>query len=165
MRRWQHGMQFGQLKRREFITLLGAAAVAWPVAARAQQTGRVPRIGVLMALAEDDAELKLWLAGFREKIEALGWTDGRNVHIDYRFAPAANAAKAQAFVKELMALQPDVIFAQSTPVVAALRAETRNIPIVFVLVSDPIGSGFIASFGRPGGNLTGMGYMEAGMPC
>ena len=165
MRRWQHGMQFGQLKRREFITLLGAAAVAWPVAARAQQTGRVPRIGVLMALAEDDAELKLWLAGFREKIEALGWTDGRNVHIDYRFAPAANAAKAQAFVKELMALQPDVIFAQSTPVVAALRAETRNIPIVFVLVSDPIGSGFIASFARPGGNLTGMGYMEAGMPC
>ena len=105
------------MKRREFITLLGGAAT-WPLAARAQQAGRVPRIGVLMALAEDDAELKLWLAGFREKIEALGWTDGRNVHIDYHFAPAANAAKAQAFVKELMTLQPDVIFAQSTPVVA-----------------------------------------------
>jgi putative ABC transport system substrate-binding protein len=154
-------MRFHRLKRREFIALVCGAAAAWPLVARAQ--GRVPRIGVLMALAENDPELKPWLAGFRERIEALGWTDGRNVHIDYRFAPAASAEKAQAFAKELVALQPDVIFAQSTPVVAALRAETRSIPIVFVLVSDPIGSGFIASFARPGGNLTGMGYMEAGM--
>jgi len=152
-----------QIGRRKFLATLGGAAAAWPLAARAQQSGRVPRIGVLMALAEGDPELKPWLAGFKERIEALGWTDGRNVHIDYRFAPAASAEKAQAFAKELLALRPDVIFAQSTPVVAALRAETRTIPIVFVLVSDPIGSGFIASFARPGGNLTGMGYMEAGM--
>src|SRR5262245_53422790 len=150
------------MKRRAFITLVGGAAT-WPLAARAQQGERMRRIGVLMALAEDDPELKPWLAGFRERVEALGWIDGRNAHFDYRFAPAASAEKAQAFAKELVALQPDVIFAQSTPVVAALRAETRSIPIVFVLVSDPIGSGFIASFARPGGNLTGMGYMEAGM--
>ena len=143
------------MKRREFITLLGGAAAAWPLAARAQQGERMRRIGVLMAFAEDDPETKARLAGFRQGLERLGWSEGRNVRIDYRFA-AGSADRFQPLAKELVALQPDVILAQSTPVAAALQRESRAIPIVFVNVSDPIGSGFIASLARPGGNLTGL---------
>jgi putative ABC transport system substrate-binding protein len=147
------------MKRREFITLLGSAA-AWPMVGHAQQPDRVRRIGVLVGSSEDDAELKAWLAGFRQGLERLGWWEDRNVHVDYRFAPGG-AGQEQMRAKELLALQPDVILAQTTPIAAALQRESRAIPIVFVTVSDPIGSGFIASLARPGGNLTGLQLYES----
>ena len=146
------------MKRREFLTLLGGAAT-WPLAARAQQSGQ-RRIGVLTALAEDDPENQAWLAGFRYGLERCGWSEGRNLRIDYRFAPAASPDQAQPFAKELVALRPDVIFAHTTPVVAALQRETRTIPIVFAALADPIGSGFIASLPQPGGNITGVMLYE-----
>jgi putative tryptophan/tyrosine transport system substrate-binding protein len=146
------------MKRRDFITLLGGAAVPWPLAARAQQP-EARRIGVLVGLAEDDPDTKARLAGFRQGLERLGWSEGRNVRIDTRFAPAG--AKAQVLAKELVALRPDVILAQSTPIVAALQRETRTIPIVFVGIADPIGSGFVANLAQPGGNLTGLLLFEA----
>ena len=152
-------MQFDQMRRREFITLLGGAA-AWPLAAGAQLTERVRRIGVLMPFAEDDADTKARLAGFRHELERLGWSEGRNVRIDYRFALAG--VQAPMFAKELLALQPDVIVAVSTPVTTALQRETHTVPIVFVgITADPIGSGFVASLARPGGNLTGLTMFEA----
>jgi putative tryptophan/tyrosine transport system substrate-binding protein len=147
------------MKRREFIALVGAA-VACPFAARAQQGERVRRIGVLMAYAEDDLETKLRLAAFRQGLESLGWSEGSNVRIDCRYSPAATVDQAQVLAKELVNLQPDVILTHSTPITAALQRESRTIPIVFVTVSDPIGSGFIASLARPGGNLTGLTPFE-----
>ena len=143
------------MRRRSFITLLGGAAAAWPLAGRAQQPNRMRSIGVLLALAEDDPESKARLVAFRQGLERLGWSEGRNVRIDYRFA-SASAEWAQVLAKELVALQPDVIVAHSTPIAAALQRESRAIPIVFLGVSDPIDSGFIASLARPGGNLTGL---------
>ena len=148
-----------RVRRREFITLLGGAA-AWPLAARAQQPDRMRRIGVLVNLAEDDPEMQLWLTAFRQGLEKLGWSEGRNVRIDYRFH-TAGADQVQVPVKELVALQPDVILAEGTSTAAAFKRESRAIPIVFVAVSDPIGSGFIASLARPGGNLTGVLQYEA----
>ena len=146
------------MKRREFITLLGAAA-AWPLAARAQQPDGMRRIGVLLGLTEDDPEAKARLGAFRQGLEKRGWSEARNVRIDYRFAPAS--VHAQVLAKELVALQPDVILAHSTPVTAALQRESRTIPIVFAAVADPIGSGFVASLPRPGGNITGVMQYEA----
>jgi putative tryptophan/tyrosine transport system substrate-binding protein len=142
------------MRRREFITLLGGAAAAWPLAARGQQGERMRRIGVLVGLAEDYPEIRARLVAFRQGLEKRGWSEGRNVRIDYRFAPAS--AQAQVLAKELVALQPDVILVHSTPVTAALQRESRTIPIVFTAVSDPIGSGFVASLPRPGGNITGV---------
>src|SRR5262249_39606595 len=124
---------------------------------------RMRRIAVLMATAEGDPETKLRLAGLRQGLEKLGWLDGRNVHLDTRFALAPNEDQATVLAKELVALRPDVIFAQSTPITAAFQRETRAIPIVFVFVNDPIGSGFIANLARPGGNLTGLTLFEAGI--
>jgi putative ABC transport system substrate-binding protein len=147
------------MNRREFITLIGGAAAAWPFVARAQQGERMRRIGVLMGLTEDDPETKARLSAFRQGLEKRGWSEGRNVRIDYRFAPAS--AQVQVLAEELVALQPDVIFAHSTPVTAALQRESRTIPIVFAGVSDPIGSGFVASLPRPGGNITGVMQYEA----
>jgi putative tryptophan/tyrosine transport system substrate-binding protein len=147
------------VRRRHFIALLGGAAAAWPLAARGQQRDRMRRIGVLMSLAEDDPEAKARLAAFRQGLEKCGWSEGRNVHIDIRFAPAG--AQAQVLAKELVALQPDVILAHSTPVTAALQRESRTIPIVFTVIADPIGSGFIASLPKPGGNMTGVMQYEA----
>ena len=146
------------MKRRQFITLLGGAAV-WPLAARAQQPDGMRRIGVLMGLAEDDPEIRARLAAFRQGLEKRGWSEGRNVRIDYRFAPAS--AQMQVLAKELVALQPDVIFAHSTPVTAAVQRESSTIPIVFVAIADPVGSGFVASLPRPGGNMTGVMNYEA----
>jgi putative ABC transport system substrate-binding protein len=152
-------MQSSQLKRREFIALLGGAGAAWPLAARAQQPEQLRRIAVLSSLSEDDPEMKARLAAFRQGLEQLGWSEGHNVRIEYRFT--ARPDQFQVLAKELVALQPDVILAQATPITAALQRESRVIPIVFVLVSDPIGSGFIASLTRPGGNLTGFLNVEA----
>jgi putative ABC transport system substrate-binding protein len=149
------------MRRREFITLLGGAA-AWPVSARAQQSARMRRVGVLDSGVEGDPELQTRLAGLRQGLEMYGWSEGRNIRIDYRFA-SANPDRYQVLAKELVALQPDVILAQSTPVTAALQRESRVIPIVFMSVSDPIGSGFVASLARPGGNLTGLLAYEEGI--
>ena len=144
------------MKRRDFITLLGgAAATAWPLAARAQQPDRIRNVGMLVAI--DDPEIK----AFQQELERLGWTEGHNIHLDYRAAPAG--AQVQTIAKELVALQPDVIFVVSRPATAALQKETHTIPIVFTYVIDPIGAGFIASLARPGGNITGIMAYEEGI--
>ena len=150
------------MRRREFITLLGGAAAALPIAAsaHAQQPDRMQRIGMLIGSAEDDPEMKSRLASFRRGLERRGWSEGRNVRIDIRFAEGS-AERYGPLAKELVALRPDVIFAHTTPVAEALQQESRTIPIVFVTVSDPVGSGFISSLARPGGNLTGMLFFEA----
>jgi putative tryptophan/tyrosine transport system substrate-binding protein len=148
------------MRRRRFITLLGGAAVAWPLAARAQQSDRVRRIGVLMAFAESDREGQALVAAFREGLQKLGWVEGRNIRIDYRWATPGDAESRQRFAKELVALQPDLILSHSTPNTATLLQQTRTIPIVFAQVADPVGSGFVASFPRPGGNVTGFIVMD-----
>jgi putative ABC transport system substrate-binding protein len=151
------------VRRREFITLLGGAATPWPLAARAQQLGEpMRRIGVLEETAEDDKERNSQFAKFREGLASFGWVEGRTVQIEHRFA-AADAGRYQLLAKELVALQPEVILAVSTPVTAALQRQTSTIPIVFLGVSDPIGSGFAASLARPGSNLTGIMLFEEGI--
>jgi putative tryptophan/tyrosine transport system substrate-binding protein len=147
------------MRRREFIVGLGGAA-AWPLAARAQQGDRIRRIGVLLAYAEGDPQVQPNLAAFAKALKELGWADGRNIRIDYRWA-AADVDRMQTFAKELVSLQPDLIVGHTTPVVAALQRETRTIPILFVAVSDPEGSGFVASLPRPGGNITGFINIES----
>jgi putative ABC transport system substrate-binding protein len=150
------------MTRREFISLLGGAAAAWPLAARAQQPGRMRRVGVLMAFDENDPEAKAYLSGFTQGLAELGWTDGRNLRMDVRWA-AGNVDRMRMSAKELLDLQPDVILAHGTPATAAFQRETRTIPIVFAVVSDPVGVGFVASLSRPGGNLTGFIHMEASL--
>jgi putative ABC transport system substrate-binding protein len=150
------------MKRREFITLLGGAAAAWPLAARAQQDGRVRRVGVLMTTAEADSESQALLVAFRQGLQKLGWIEGRNVRFDTRWA-AFDAGTRQRLATELVALEPDIILAHDTPTTAALLQQTRTVPIVFALVANPIGSGFVASFPRPGGNVTGFVTMEGSL--
>jgi len=147
------------MKRREFMTLLGGAAVAWPLAARAQQGERMRRIGLLQGLAESDPETQARTVAFRQALEALGWTEGRNIHIDYRFA-GGDPARVQAYAVELVNAAPDLIVAVSTPAAAALKQATRTIPIVLAVVNDPLGQGFVASLARPGGNITGFANIE-----
>jgi putative ABC transport system substrate-binding protein len=147
------------MRRRDFIAGIAGSATALPLAARAQQPERMRRIGVLLGLAEDDPEAKARFAAFRQGLEKRGWSEGRNVHIDYRYAPAG--AQAQVLAKELVALQPDVILASTTLNTTALQRESRTVPIVFVAVADPIGAGLIASVPRPGGNITGVMLYEA----
>jgi putative tryptophan/tyrosine transport system substrate-binding protein len=142
------------MRRREFTRLLGGAAVAWSVAAHAQQTERVRRIGVLTFSAESDPEGQSSVAAFREELRKLGWIEGRNIEIDIRWA-AADLELMRRFARELVTLQPDLILTSSTPAAAAMLQQTRTIPIVFVIVADPVGSGFVASLPRPGGNATG----------
>jgi putative tryptophan/tyrosine transport system substrate-binding protein len=152
------------MKRREFITLLGgAAAVAWPLAARAQQPERVRRIGVLMASAADDSESQARIAAFLQGLQQLGWADGRNVRIDTRWA-TTDADDIRRHASELAALAPDVLVAATGTVTAApLLQATRTVPIVFVQVIDPVGAGFVVSLARPGGNATGFTIYEYGM--
>jgi len=146
------------MKRRTFITLLGGAA-AWPLAAQAQQSERMRRIGVLMGWNESDPEAQANLAAFVQELQQLGWTEGRNLQIDYRWANG-DVNRMQIFAKELAGLAPDAILAHTTPVTRALHQETRTIPIVFVIVSDPVGEGFVAGLSRPGGNITGFIHTE-----
>jgi len=136
--------------------------VAWPIAAPAQHGARVRRIGVLMAYAESDPEVQARVAAFRDGLQKLGWTEGRNIRINHLWA-AIDAESRQRFAKELVALQPDLIVTDSTPTTAALQQQTRTIPIIFTNISDPIGSGFVASFPQPGGNITGFINLEASM--
>jgi putative ABC transport system substrate-binding protein len=148
------------MRRRDFLTILGGAAALTPLAAGAQQQGGIRRIGVMLSLAADDPVQKSRRESFEQTLQQHGWENGRNLRIDYRFG-GGGADKFAALAKELVALQPDVIFAQSTGVVTAVAQETRTIPVVFVNVSDPVGAGFVASLPRPGGNLTGMLLFDA----
>ena len=147
------------MQRRDFLGVLGGAAAAWPLAARAQQADGMRRIGVLMPGSESDPLFQGFLVTFRDALQQLGWTEGRNMRIDYRWAGDDLALK-QAFAKELVASQPDVILGRSTSVLTALLQETRTIPVVFVSVSDPVGSGFVKSLAHPGGNVTGITNFE-----
>jgi putative tryptophan/tyrosine transport system substrate-binding protein len=150
------------MRRRDFITLLGGTAVAWPFGADAQQSDRMRLIGVLMGLAESDHEAQSWVAAFREELRKLGWTEGRNIEIDTRWA-TADVESMKRLAKELVALQPDFILTSTTPATAAMLQHTRTIPIIFVLVGDPVGSGFVASLARPGGNATGFTPIEGSL--
>ena len=148
------------MKRREFITLFGGAAATWPFTALAQQPDRVRRIGMLAAgTAEDDPQARARKAAFLQGLQQLGWTEGQNVQIDYRW-PGANAADARKYAAELVALAPDVILVSGTPAVPPMLQATRTIPIVFVIVADPVGEGFVSSLARPGGNATGFMTFE-----
>jgi putative tryptophan/tyrosine transport system substrate-binding protein len=149
------------VRRREFVTFLGGAA-AWPLAARAQPSDRMRRIGVLMNLAADDPEAQARLAAFRKGLQELGWIDGRNVRIDYRWGPG-DADRMRTYAAELVALAPDVILATGSPTVEPLLQATRTVPIVFVALVDPVGAGYVATLARPGGNITGFINFEYGM--
>jgi putative ABC transport system substrate-binding protein len=146
------------MKRRDFITLLGGTAVGWPFAARAQQAERMRRIGVFMPLAADEPESLARVGAFLQGLQELGWTDGRNVRIEYRWA--ARDAERRKYAAELVALAPDIILANGASTVAPLLQVTRSLPIVFVQVTDPVGAGFVASLARPGGNATGFTVYE-----
>ena len=143
------------MRRREFLSLLGGAAAAWPLAARAQHSEQMRRIGVLQGGSDtDDPRSQPNIAAFLQTLQQLGWADGRNVKIDYRW-PAADADKTRKYAAELVALAPDVILAMSSPSLVSLLQATRTVPIVFVGVADPVGAGFVDSLSRPGGNATG----------
>ena len=146
------------MKRRQFITLLGSAA-AWPLAARAQQPDRVRRIGMLMGIAENDPEGHDRITAFRRGLRELGWTEGSNLHLEFRWA-ADDPNRMLAFAEELVNLTPDLIVALSPPALGALQQATRSVPIVFVQVTDPVGGGFVASLSNPGGNMTGFVSFE-----
>ena len=147
--------------RRKFLATLGGAAAAWPFAAGGQQGERARRIGVLMNLAADDVEGQARIAAFVQGLQQLGWTDGGNVRIDYRWT-AGDAGRFQRYAEELLALAPDVILASATPSVQALRQVSRTVPIVFANIGDPVALGFVDSLARPGGNTTGFTPYEFG---
>src|SRR5262245_18531218 len=152
------------MNRRKVITLLGgAAAAAWPLAARAQQRERMRRIGVLMHLAADDPEGQRRVAAFLQGLQEAGWAVGRNVDIDVRWA-AGEADRFRRYAMEIVALTPDVILTSATPSIRAMQQATRTVPIVFVLVPDAVGTGIVDSLSRPGGNTTGFTSTELGMP-
>jgi putative ABC transport system substrate-binding protein len=148
------------MKRREFISLIGGAAAAgWPLVARAQQPERMRRVGVLHGFAESDPQAASRVAALQRELRELGWVEGRNIRLDYRWA--GDASQAQAHAKELVAMAPDAILAHATPELVALRQETRTIPIVFVAVIDPVGQGFVSNLARPGENITGFTNYES----
>jgi putative ABC transport system substrate-binding protein len=151
-------MQFGQLKRRDLISLLGGAAASWPLSARSQPSGNMRRIAVLIALPEGDTEVKKWIAAFLRGLEKLGWSEGRNVRLDFRFAPAG--IRAPELARELVGLKPDVVVAFSSPATIAFRRATHLLPIVFIGIADAIEQGFVGSLAHPDGNLTGLTMYE-----
>jgi putative ABC transport system substrate-binding protein len=147
------------MRRRDVLRALGGAAVSWPVGARAQQGGRMPRVAVLTPLAESDPEAQSWFKAFVQGMQAVGWIDGGNIRIDVRWA-GSEVDRIQRLAKELVDLQPEVVFAMTTPAVKAVLRETRTIPIVFTLVTDPVAQGLVESLVRPGGNITGFTILE-----
>src|SRR5258708_15035673 len=150
------------MRRREFLGVLGGAAATWPLVARAQQPERVRRIGVLINVAADDPEARTRIAALVQGLERLGWTDGRNVRIEYRWG-AGDADRFRRYAAELAALAPDVILTSAGAIVQALQQVTRVVPIVFVGVIDPVGAGVVDSLARPGGNATGFTPFEYGL--
>jgi putative tryptophan/tyrosine transport system substrate-binding protein len=147
------------MRRRDFITLLGGTVI-WPFSARAQQSERMRRIGLLMAHPDNDPEFHAYVTAFQDGLQKLGWTEGRNIRIDARWGALDDAEARQQSAKELVALQPDLIVTQNTPPTASMLQQTRTIPIIFVVVADPVGSRFVESLARPGGNATGFTIME-----
>jgi putative tryptophan/tyrosine transport system substrate-binding protein len=147
------------VRRREFLTLLGGAAVVWPLAARAQRADRVRRIGVLMGLVASDPEAQSRVAAFENGLQDLGWIKGRNIRIEYRWA-SGGENELRNHAAELLAMVPDLILANSTPVTAALREQSQVVPIVFTQVTDPVGQGLVPNLAHPGGNLTGFTSFE-----
>jgi putative ABC transport system substrate-binding protein len=145
--------------RRDFITLLGGAAVTWPLAARAQQPERMRRMGVLMQFAETDPQSMPRVTAFEEGLAKVGWTVGRNLRIDYRWS-VSDDERARAATAEVLKLAPDAILAHSRPALAALQQATRAVPIVFTTVNEPVAQGFVQSLAHPGGNITGFSYLE-----
>ena len=158
------------MRRREFITLAGSLAVAWPLAVRAQQTDRARRLGVLTSGPDEaDAEGQARIAALKLGLLEHGWIEGRNLEIDYRWG-GGDSGRLRAYAAELTALNPDVIFAAPSAALAAVQRVTRTIPVVFAQVSDPVGAGFVASLAHPGGNTTGLRYSsllsaQSGLSC
>ncbi len=153
---WAYG---ALMRRRDFITLCGAAATSWPLAVRAQQSSDIRHVGVLMAYAESDPEPQTWVTAFRQELHKLGWVEGRTILLDIRWA-GANVESIDRSAKELVALKPELILSSSTPTTAAVLQQTRTVPIIFTIVADPVGSGFVANLARPGGNVTGFTNFE-----
>jgi putative ABC transport system substrate-binding protein len=150
------------MRRREFITMLGGAAAAWPLSGRAQQADRVRRLGILMTQTADDSEVRARLNAFRQELQKLGWIEGRNIRIEYRYAEG-QGDRARTYAAELVEMGPDVILANGTAILRAFREQASGIPIVFVMVPDPVGDGFVASLARPGGSVTGFTKFEFSM--
>jgi len=150
------------MRRREFITLLAGTAATWPLTTRAQQSDRLRRIGVMISLAENDPEAKLNATALREGLQQLGWIEGRNIRTDYRWG-VSDPERARSAVKELVALSPDVVMPATTQMLAAVKEGAGSVPVVFVNISDPVGTGFVDKLARPGGNITGFTNFEYGM--
>jgi len=150
------------MRRRDFVKVIAGSAIAWPLALSAQQSGKVGRIGALMGIAENDPEARPRAMAFEQGLQELGWTAGRNIRIDYRWA-ADDPERIRTYASELVALAPDVILATTTPVMTVLQSATRTIPVVFVQVIDPVTSGLVANLTRPGGNITGFVTFEFSM--
>jgi putative tryptophan/tyrosine transport system substrate-binding protein len=151
------------MRRRDVILCLGGVAAAWPLGVRAQQGDRLKRIGVLMAHPADDPEYQSYLSAFRQEIAERGWMEGRNVKIDARWGALDDPEMREQSAKELLALKPDLLLTQNTPPTASMLHLTRTVPVVFVVVTDPVGSGFVESLALPGGNATGFTIMEPSM--
>jgi putative tryptophan/tyrosine transport system substrate-binding protein len=151
-----------EMRRRDFIKVMAGSTVAWPLAARAQQRDQMRRLGIMMAGAESDPHYQADVAVFREGLQKLGWVDGQNIRIEVRWA-GFDAETMRRYAKELIALQPDLILSRDTPTTVTLLQQTRSVPIVFATVADPVGSGFVASFARPGSNATGFSVYEASL--
>ena len=147
------------IERRKFLATLGGAAAAWPLAARAQQGDGVRRVGALSTLAESDLEVQSWIRELVQRLQELGWTNGRNVQVDFRFSDA-DAARTSMLAAELIELRPDVVLASGALAATALRQQTLSIPIVFVHVVDPVSAGFVTNLARPEGNITGFTNFE-----
>jgi putative ABC transport system substrate-binding protein len=150
------------MRRREFITLIGGAAAMWPLAADGQKAERMRRLGVLMAASEDDPLMQARITAFRQALAELGWTEGRNLKIEWRWT-GGDITRVREYASELVRLAPDVLVANGTPNIAALKQATNSIPIVFVVVNDPVAQGIIASMAHPGGNITGFSFLEYSM--
>jgi putative ABC transport system substrate-binding protein len=150
------------MRRRDLIKVVAGSVAAWPLAVRAQQTDRMRRIGMLLNLPESDPQMQVRLGIFRQSLAKLDWLEGRNIHIDYRFS-VDTVELGEVRGKELIELQPELILSHGTPAVVALRNLTRTVPVVFVVVSEPVAQGFVQSLSHPGGNITGLSYLEASL--